>query len=121
MSRPGIKSSRAACSGGRRGGPSPSRAPARRSQRGLHERPLALATLLTLAPAAHAYLDPGTGVLIVQAAIGAIAGALVAVKLYWSKIKAGLYRLTGRRIPREPAGSARHDPGDAGRSGNDSE
>ncbi len=109
MSRSGIKSSRAACSGGRRGGPSPSRAPARRSQRGLHERPLALATLLTLAPAAHAYLDPGTGVLIVQAAIGAIAGALVAVKLYWSKIKAGWCRLTGRRDPREPGDRSRSE------------
>ncbi|MEM7492550.1 MAG: hypothetical protein AAF296_04165 [Pseudomonadota bacterium] len=37
-------------------------------------------------PAAHAYIDPGTGALVVQAAIGAIATALVTVKYWWSKV-----------------------------------
>lgn len=42
-----------------------------------------LAALYT--PAAHAYIDPGTGALFVQAAIGAAATALVTIKYWWSK------------------------------------
>ncbi|MEM6556279.1 MAG: hypothetical protein AAF642_10410 [Pseudomonadota bacterium] len=38
------------------------------------------------APAAHAYIDPGTGALFVQAAIGAAATALVTIKYWWSKV-----------------------------------
>jgi len=41
---------------------------------------------------AQAYLDPGTGSIILQAAIGAIAGALVAARLYWGRIKSFLKR-----------------------------
>ena len=37
------------------------------------------------APAAHAYIDPGTGALFVQAAIGVAATALVTIKYWWSK------------------------------------
>lgn len=37
---------------------------------------------------AYAYLDPGTGSMIIQVLIGVIAGALVTLKLFWSKIKA---------------------------------
>lgn len=36
---------------------------------------------------AYAYLDPGTGSLVLQALIGLIASVGVAVKVYWSKIK----------------------------------
>ena len=35
-----------------------------------------------------AYLDPGTGSFIIQALIATLAGALIAVRTYWSKIKA---------------------------------
>ena len=47
------------------------------------------ATLLVLALSqpAHAYLDPGTGSIILQALLGGLAGVLIAGKLYWSKIK----------------------------------
>jgi hypothetical protein len=38
-------------------------------------------------PPAYAYLDPGTGSILLQVILGGIAGALVAGKLYWSKIK----------------------------------
>jgi hypothetical protein len=34
-----------------------------------------------------AYLDPGTGSIIIQAIIGAIVGAGVVVKVYWRKIR----------------------------------
>lgn len=35
----------------------------------------------------HAYLDPGTGSLIIQGIIGAIAAAGVTCRLYWYKIR----------------------------------
>ena len=36
---------------------------------------------------AHAYLDPGSGSLIIQSVIGALAAIGVTMKLYWHKIK----------------------------------
>jgi hypothetical protein len=36
---------------------------------------------------AHAYIDPGTGSLIVQGIIGAIAAASISAKLWWHKLK----------------------------------
>ena len=54
----------------------------------MNKKNSALATTLLLLPmSAHAYLDPGTGSLIAQALIGAIAGSFMFCKLYWSKIK----------------------------------
>lgn len=35
---------------------------------------------------AQAYLDPGTGSMILQAVIGTVAGALIVIKLYWYKL-----------------------------------
>ncbi len=47
-----------------------------------------LACLLCLFPlSAQAYIDPGTGSLLLQGLIGAVAGVMVAASLYWSKIK----------------------------------
>jgi hypothetical protein len=34
---------------------------------------------------AHAYLDPGTGSIILQVLLGGIAGIALALKLYWHK------------------------------------
>ena len=36
---------------------------------------------------AHAYLDPGTGSMMLQVLLGGIAGGLVVGRLYWQKIK----------------------------------
>ncbi len=36
---------------------------------------------------AHAYLDPGTGSMMLQVLLGGIAGGLVIGRLYWQKIK----------------------------------
>ena len=47
-----------------------------------------LATLALSSTPAYAYLDPGTGGMILQMIIGAIAGIWVALKLYWHKITA---------------------------------
>lgn len=35
----------------------------------------------------HAYLDPGSGSIVVQVIVGAIAGSLVTIKMFWVKIK----------------------------------
>ena len=37
---------------------------------------------------AHAYLDPGTGSILLQGLIAGIAGGLVVFKLYWARMKA---------------------------------
>ena len=50
-------------------------------------RILALVLLLTLAPAAEAYLDPSTGSLILSAIVGLLATIGLAVKTWWYKIK----------------------------------
>lgn len=36
---------------------------------------------------AHAYLDPGTGSILLQGLIAGVAGGLVVMKLYWAKVK----------------------------------
>ena len=70
-------------------------------------RALALILLLTLAPAAEAYLDPSTGSLILSAIVGLLATVSLAVKTWWYKLKA-LFR-------RNPASTE----GDAGKSRRD--
>jgi len=57
--------------------------------------PQFLLLLLTLvsAPAAFAYLDPGTGSALLQGVLGALAAAAVVIKLYWYR----LLRLLGLR------------------------
>lgn len=36
---------------------------------------------------AHAYLDPGTGSILLQGLIGAVASGMFIAKVYWSKLK----------------------------------
>jgi hypothetical protein len=36
---------------------------------------------------AYAYLDPGTGSMLLQLLLGGVAGALVVGKLYWQRVK----------------------------------
>ena len=36
---------------------------------------------------AYAYLDPGTGSLVIQILIGALAGIGITLKIYWHRIK----------------------------------
>ena len=36
---------------------------------------------------AHAYIDPGTGSLIVQSVVAAVVGSLMIAKVYWHKLK----------------------------------
>lgn len=58
---------------------------------------IALASILSLFPlSAQAYIDPGTGSLLLQGLIGALAGFMVAASLYWSKIKRFFHKVLGR-------------------------
>jgi hypothetical protein len=45
---------------------------------------------------AFAYIDAGTGSLIIQLAMGAFLGALLTVRLWWAKLKDLLARIAGR-------------------------
>jgi len=36
---------------------------------------------------AYAYIDPGTGSMVVQVLIGALVGLSIAIKVYWYKLK----------------------------------
>lgn len=62
---------------------------------------LLLLLALTSAPAAFAYLDPGTGSALLQGILGALAAAAVVIKLYWYR----LLRLLGLR-KKPPVGGA---------------
>ena len=42
---------------------------------------------LAVSTPAYAYLDPGTGSMLLQLLLGGVAGALVIGKLYWARIK----------------------------------
>lgn len=55
---------------------------------------LILLLLLSAAPA-QAYLDPGTGSMILQVILGGVAAATVALKLYWQRIKSFFVRSPG--------------------------
>ena len=44
----------------------------------------------------HAYIDPGTGSIVLQALIGAFAAALVAIGMFWKQIKAFVRNLFSR-------------------------
>jgi hypothetical protein len=51
-----------------------------------------------------AYIDPGTGSFVLQVVVGALLGASVAAKMYWSRLRGFIAGRFGRR-PRsdEPA------------------
>ena len=52
-----------------------------------------------------AYLDPGTGSLILQAIVATFAGAVVAVSVYWQKIKTFFRRSSRKSEPSDNAPS----------------
>ena len=45
------------------------------------------AMALLLPSTAQAYIDPGTGSFVLQALVAAAMGTLIAVKIYWARIK----------------------------------
>ena len=51
-------------------------------------RILATVLLLMMFTDAFAYLDPGTGSMLLQVILGGVAAVGVAIKLYWHKLRA---------------------------------
>jgi hypothetical protein len=47
---------------------------------------------------AYAYLDPTTGSILLQGLFAGVAGVMVIGRLYWTRMKAFLRRLTGKHI-----------------------
>ncbi len=45
------------------------------------------AILACLETNAHAYLDPGTGSIILQAVVASVASSIFVVKMYWYRLK----------------------------------
>lgn len=52
------------------------------------------AWLLLSINSAYAYIDPGTGSIIIQGIIGFVAAALATIKIYWQKIKLFLKKIS---------------------------
>jgi hypothetical protein len=59
--------------------------------------PAVLILLVCAARPAYAYVDPGTGSMVLQATLGAIAAAVAIGRLYWTRLKSLVTRFrTGR-------------------------
>jgi hypothetical protein len=52
---------------------------------------LVLAACLSIASPAYAYLDPGTGSMLISAVLGVAAAVALAVKMFWYRL-VGLFR-----------------------------
>lgn len=57
---------------------------------------LLAAVFFVVASPAYAYLDPGTGSMILQGLIGGIAAGAAVISIYFQKIKAFFQKLSGR-------------------------
>jgi hypothetical protein len=56
-----------------------------------------LYVLLLFANPAHAYIDPGTGSMLVQAAIAVVAAASVSIGVFRHRLRSFLSRIFGRK------------------------
>jgi len=50
----------------------------------------------TLGGPAHAYLDPGTGSIVIQAVLAGVVGGLTFVKLFWHRVKGAVFGRTSK-------------------------
>lgn len=48
---------------------------------------LLVGVMMSHAAPAQAYLDPGTGSMVLQLILGGVAGAMVIAKIYWARVK----------------------------------
>jgi hypothetical protein len=61
---------------------------------------IAILLLLLFLSDAEAYLDPGTGSMLLQVILGGIAAVGVAIKLYWHKLRAA-FGMTKKEEPED--------------------
>jgi len=64
---------------------------------------VAAALLLVEAVPVHAYVDPGSGSMLLQLVTGGVAGLLILVRLYWQRLK----NLIRGRAADEPVATSR--------------
>lgn len=60
-----------------------------------------LLAFLLVIPSVCAYLDPGTGAMLLQAIVGGVAVALFSIKMNWKKIKCRLTKQKDVSLPLE--------------------
>ena len=56
----------------------------------------AMSLAISMSSPAYAYLDPGTGSIILQSIIGSIAAVLAFGTMYWARFKQFFRRITGK-------------------------
>ena len=61
---------------------------------------VAILMILATATGAHAYIDPGSGSMLLQLLLGGVAGLVVLAKLYWHRLLR-LLGLGGRNVDEE--------------------
>lgn len=66
-------------------------------------RLVTLFLLLSVTPA-YAYLDPGTGQMLIQGLIAAAVGGLVVLRTYWAKLRSFFQKDSGKEDRKEPHG-----------------
>jgi len=54
-------------------------------------------TLIIFPTKAFAYLDPGTGSIILQAILGFIAATITTISIYWTKFKSLIFKLFNKK------------------------
>jgi hypothetical protein len=69
--------------------------------------PIAGLLLVIASAPAYAYIDPGTGSLLLQGLIAAVAGAMIALRVYWGKLKLLFNRK--HAVSDQPAGDGEPD------------
>ncbi|OPZ10262.1 MAG: hypothetical protein BWZ10_02425 [candidate division BRC1 bacterium ADurb.BinA364] len=72
---------------------------------------LAAVWLLALEQSARAYLDPGSGSMILQLVLGALAATAVALRAFWTQIKA-LFGLRSAEKRRDGGNGGANPPND---------
>lgn len=68
---------------------------------------LIIINLLCSVSKAHAYLDPGTGSIILQAILGFVAAAAATVSIYWEKFKSIINKVL-KRSPKNNKDITKH-------------
>lgn len=63
---------------------------------------LLIVILLFSEKSAFAYIDPGTGSMMLQAVLAAVVGSAVAIKVFWERIKSFYLRLVGKGDSENP-------------------